>query len=74
MRSVVVFPDPLGPRNPVTRPGSTVKLRLSTASTGPKCLLSPVNSMGRPRGEAPAVIETTLARAFSAPEVGPERA
>ena len=32
IRSVVVLPAPLGPRKPVTRPGSTVKLRLRTAT------------------------------------------
>jgi hypothetical protein len=31
----VVLPAPLGPRNPVTRPGLTVKLRPSTASVAP---------------------------------------
>src|SRR5689334_22512027 len=31
MRSVVVLPAPFGPRNPVTEPGSTVKLSRSTA-------------------------------------------
>ena len=33
IRSVVVLPAPLGPRNPVTRPGSTVNDRSSTALT-----------------------------------------
>src|SRR5690242_6191167 len=33
MRSVVVLPAPFGPRKPVTRPGSTVNDRLSTALT-----------------------------------------
>src|SRR5271155_5537085 len=56
MRRVVVFPEPLGPRKPVTRPGSTVNERSSTANTSPKCLDSPLISMGSPRGEAPAVI------------------
>jgi hypothetical protein len=37
---VVDLPAPLGPRNPVTRPGWTAKLRPSTAVTGPKRLLS----------------------------------
>ena len=31
MRSVVVLPAPLGPRNPTTLPRSTVKLTWSTA-------------------------------------------
>src|SRR5271155_2110978 len=65
MRRVVVLPDPLGPRKPVTRPGSTVNDRLSTASTGPKCFESPLISMGSPRVVAPGVIEATIARALS---------
>jgi hypothetical protein len=32
---VVDLPAPFGPRNPVTRPGRTVKLRPSTASLSP---------------------------------------
>ena len=44
MRRVVVFPAPLGPRKPVTDPGSTVKLSSETARTGPKDLLSPLTS------------------------------
>src|ERR1700729_1568653 len=63
MRRVVVLPEPLGPRKPVTRPGSTVNDRLSTASTDPKCFESPLISMGSPRVEAPGVIEATIARA-----------
>ena len=35
IRSVVVLPAPFGPRKPVTRPGSTVKLRLRTATAPP---------------------------------------
>src|SRR5215471_1766278 len=35
IRKVVVLPAPFGPRNPVTRPGPTSKLRPSTAVTGP---------------------------------------
>jgi hypothetical protein len=38
IRSVVVLPAPLGPRKPVTRPGPTSKLRLSTAVTVPYLL------------------------------------
>ena len=38
-RIVVLLPDPLGPRNPVTRPGWTSKLRSSTATTRPKRLV-----------------------------------
>ena len=39
IRSVVVFPDPFGPRKPVTPPGSTVKSSPATALTGPNCLV-----------------------------------
>ena len=35
MRIVVDFPAPLGPRNPVTRPGWAVKLTWSTAVKSP---------------------------------------
>src|SRR3954463_13371614 len=40
MRMVVVFPAPLGPRNPKTSPSSTLKERLSTARRSPKSFLS----------------------------------
>src|ERR1700735_3564055 len=80
MRSDVVLPDPLGPRNPVTRPGSTVNSRLSTATTGPKCFEMPLNSMGSPRvAAAPVVIAATIAAtppgvgAGSGPGCGPPR-
>jgi hypothetical protein len=33
IRSVVVFPAPFGPRNPVTSPGAALKLSPSTAVT-----------------------------------------
>jgi hypothetical protein len=36
---VVDFPEPLGPKNPVTIPGSTTKLNPSTASLVPYRLL-----------------------------------
>src|SRR6266702_1038629 len=41
IRSVVVLPAPLGPRNPVTRPGKTSNDTPSTAVTGPTRLTSP---------------------------------
>ena len=52
---MVVLPAPFGPRNPVTVPGRTVKLRSSTAVTGPKRLVSrstsiTIGSAGRRRG------------------------
>jgi hypothetical protein len=45
IRRVVVFPAPFGPRNPVTEPGATEKLRFSTATTGPNLLLRLFTSM-----------------------------
>ncbi len=45
IRIVVDLPEPFGPRNPVTEPGCTVKLRLSTARTGPYFLLRPLASI-----------------------------
>src|SRR5688572_684421 len=41
MRSVVVLPAPFGPRNPVTWPGSILKLRSSTARVLPYRFVSP---------------------------------
>src|SRR5699024_6299955 len=41
IRIVVDLPAPLGPRNPVTIPGSTAKVRSSTASVGPYRLVNP---------------------------------
>src|SRR4051812_44569433 len=38
---VVDFPAPFGPRKPVTMPGRTVKLRLSTAVFSPYFLVRP---------------------------------
>ena len=35
IRIVVDLPDPFGPRNPVTRPGSTEKLRSVTTCLAP---------------------------------------
>ena len=35
MRMVVDLPEPLGPRNPVTTPGWTSKLRFRTAVVSP---------------------------------------
>src|SRR5690348_5160341 len=44
VRRVVVLPAPLGPRKPVTEPGSTVKLTWSTAWTDPNDFVSPSTS------------------------------
>ena len=41
IRIVVVLPAPLGPRNPVTRPGWQVKLMSSRARNAPYDLESP---------------------------------
>ena len=42
MRRIVVdLPAPLGPRKPVTEPGTTSKDRLRTAALPPNVLLSP---------------------------------
>ncbi len=40
MRIVVDLPDPFGPRNPVTRPGGTSKVSLSTAVVAPYRLVN----------------------------------
>src|SRR4051795_11424040 len=45
---VVVLPAPLGPRNPVTIPGSMVQVRSSTARVSPNTLVSPANSIITP--------------------------
>src|SRR5579859_7440913 len=44
-RMVVVLPAPFGPRNPVTRPGSMLKLRSSTAVLSPYRLVRPCTSI-----------------------------
>src|SRR3954454_23792718 len=45
MRIVVVFPEPLGPRKPVTRPSATAKPSRSTATTSPNRFVSSVTSI-----------------------------
>src|ERR1700758_3698902 len=45
IRNVVVFPAPFGPRNPVTRPGSTVNDKSSTARTPRYSFVSPRTSI-----------------------------
>src|SRR5262245_10230826 len=47
-RIVVVFPAPLGPRKPVTLPGSTPNDRPSTATLSPYRLVSPLTSIMTP--------------------------
>jgi hypothetical protein len=41
IRNVVALPAPLGPRNPVIEPASTVKLSSFTAFTLPKVFVNP---------------------------------
>ena len=45
IRRVVVFPAPLGPRSPTTRPGASCTVRSSTATTSPKRLVRPSKAM-----------------------------
>ena len=40
IRRIVVFPEPLGPRSPMTSPASTSRETPSTASRGPYHLVS----------------------------------
>ena len=47
-RIVVVLPAPLGPRNPVTRPGWQTKLMSSTAANAPYFRVSPSTLIMRP--------------------------
>ena len=44
-RIVVLFPEPLGPRKPVTRPGFALNDRLSTATREPNRLVRSVTSI-----------------------------
>ena len=60
IRSVVVLPAPLGPRKPVTEPGSTVKLRSSTARTVPKDLVRPRTSTRTGRRAVGAVLPVEI--------------
>ena len=53
----VVLPAPLGPRNPVTTPGLTVKLRPSTTSVAPYRLVRPGPRSSGPRSSPPAAEE-----------------
>ena len=47
-RIVVVLPEPFGPRKPVTRPGSTVTVRSSTATRARYAFVSPSSSITAP--------------------------
>ena len=55
MRRVVVLPAPLGPRKPVTRPGTTVNETSWTATTEPNLLVRPRTSIAPPAGGWAAV-------------------
>src|SRR3954469_21447242 len=59
MRTVVVLPAPLGPRKPVTVPGSHRNVTSETAVRPPSCLVSPLISImpadSRPAGTAATV-------------------
>src|SRR5262245_47213989 len=61
MRRVVVLPEPLGPRKPVTRPGSTVNDSPSTARTFGYTLVRP-DTTSRPSMELPSSRTATLSR------------
>ncbi len=50
---MVVLPEPLGPRNPVTRPGCTVNDRSWTADTLPNLLVRLVTVRTSPLGDIP---------------------
>src|SRR4051812_41680732 len=65
IRMVVVLPAPLGPRNPVTTPGSMVQVRLSTARVSPNTLVSPANSIIAPIVSAPLLDDQAGPRAHA---------
>src|SRR5205823_3222166 len=76
IRIVVDLPAPFGPRNPVTCPGRTVKLRSSTASLSPYRLVSPRASIiaGRPFRVPGSCLRTTLGihrTDVAHPDIGP---
>src|SRR3954454_11324914 len=60
MRSVVDLPAPLGPRKPVTRPGSTANERSRTAWTGAKLFVRFLTSIAATCGATLAVSEKRL--------------
>src|SRR5215470_8657371 len=55
-RIVVDLPAPFGPRNPVTLPGSTVKLRSSTATLVPKRLVKLLTSIKQPASSSRSLL------------------
>ena len=73
IRNVVLFPAPFGPRNPVTRPGRTSKLRSSTAVTARKRFVSPLATMAgdpgascrRSAGPGPASMVLIIVLSFT---------
>lgn len=46
-RSVVLLPAPLGPRNPVTRPGRTVKRGMSNKEIADRLVISVATAKAR---------------------------
>src|SRR4051812_5213589 len=61
MLIVVVFPAPLGPRNPKTSPGSTENETPRTASTSPNVLRSSLTSIIHCKSTATATnVQSTL--------------
>ncbi len=78
--NVVLFPDPLGPISPVTRPVGAARLRRSTARMPPyRTVRSAISMPGRPapaaaRGRAGRVAEATDAvRSGIGAPIGPRR-
>ncbi len=69
---MVVLPDPLGPRKPVTRPGATSKLSPSTARRAPNSLERPWTSMadGMPDGTPAATPNHVMSARRHAPAIG----
>src|SRR3954453_7366547 len=59
MRIVVVLPAPLGPRNPVTVPGSQRKVTSETTVRSPSCLVSALVSI-MPADSWPAGFAATV--------------
>src|SRR6478752_425501 len=71
IRIVVDLPAPFGPRNPVTTPGRTVKLRRSTATFDPYRLVRPCSSIMRINLRARETPRHRNDRGFSGAPDGP---
>jgi hypothetical protein len=59
MRSVVVLPDPLGPRKPVMVPAGAVKDMSRTAVTRPKVFVSPRATTSVIRHQSPVMNDSS---------------